>query len=294
MKRLAILFFGLLTAIALWSQTLGSDEVYHSQKETSELRNTAELEALNGIKNNTEPNFYWDDVNFIGIFALIVALASFIYAKVTYEAQKKTEGNTKKLSQEAQRNLLNELIRHLYRNFVITYTMYTKMKDIDFQGYPSEEHFIKLKVPMENIHLEAFYGEDEKFQYMHILYLNLRNYNIEVDVALNHIKNPNISIETKKEDFKTLEFKIFFLINKIRETIREVWGEKEEYDLDIRNALRISLSGKTNATDNIDVPGSEHFEHYPLKEFERSVFSELYNSEELNKVCEIFNNDVHE
>ena len=55
----------------------------------------------------------------------------------------KVQENTNRVSQDAQRKLLNDLLRHLYRNYVITYTMRTKMIDIKYKGGPSEEHFIK-------------------------------------------------------------------------------------------------------------------------------------------------------
>jgi hypothetical protein len=260
-----------------------------------------EYEAMTQIADNTRQNWLKDDWNVYGsltfalaAIAFIISVLSYLYTKRTYFAQIKTESNTKKLSQEAQRHLLNELLRHLYRNFVITYTMRTKMKDIKYKGYPSEEHFEKLKIPMENIHLEAFYGEDEKFQFMHVLYLNLRNYNEEVEVALKHIIDPVIKKQTKDEDFDTLEFKVSFLTEKIIDTIYEVWGENAEYKNDMRKAMNLSLSGKTNATKNIDVPNSDKFSALTLDALKNTSYTRLYSESELEKVLEIFNHDVHE
>ena len=213
---------------------------------------------------------------------------------VTLYAQWRTEDNTKKLSQEAQRHLLNELLRHLYRNYVITYTMRTKMKDIKYKGYPSEEHFEKLKIPMENIHLEAFYGEDKKFQLLHVLYLNLRNYNEEVEVALKHIIDPAIKKQTKDEDFDTLEYKVSYLTGRIIDTIYKVWGDNTEYRNDMRKAMELSLSGETNATKNIDVPNSGKFNALTLGALKKTSYTRLYSESELEKVLEIFNHDVHE
>ena len=269
---------------------------------------TNEYGAILQVEHNTRPHWYSDGWNLFGVLTFFLAIIAFAvswgsylytkwsyrYTKDTYFAQIKTEDNTRKLSQEAQRHLLNELLRHLYRNFVITYTMRTKMKDIKYKGYPSEEHFEKLKIPMENIHLEAFYGEDEKFQLMHVLYLNLRNYNEEVEVALKHIIDPVIKKQTKDEDFDTLEFKVSFLTEKIIDTIYEVWGENAEYKNDMRKAMNLSLSGKTNAIKNIDVPNSGKFSALTLDALKNTSYTRLYSESELEKVLEIFNHDVHE
>ena len=237
----------------------------------------------------------------VAILAFIVSGVSMYYAIITYKAQTRTEHNTqkaeentKRVSQEAQRKLLNELLRHLYRNYVITYTMRTKMIDINYEGYPSEEHFIKLKVPMENIHLDAFYGEDQKFQYMHVLYLNLRNYNDEIEVALKHIIDHDMAKETKDEDFDTLEFKVSYLTGRIIETIYQIWSESESIKREMLETMKISLEGVTNATENINADNTENFKRLTVQELMKTKYTLLYSGEQLNMFCNIFNHDVHE
>lgn len=198
------------------------------------------------------------------------------------------------MSLDAQRGLLNDFLRHLYRNYVVTYAMRTKMKDIDYKGYPSEEHFEKLKVPLEDIHLEAFYGDERNFRLMHVLYLHLRNYNEEIEVARNHMANPILTEETKEEDLATLEFKVSYLTGEIVDTICKVWGMSAKYKQEMRKSLALSLRGETNATDNIDVPGSNNFERMTPEVLKQTKYSLLYSDDELEKVCEIFNNDVWE
>lgn len=267
-----------------------------------------EFGAMLKIADNTSFDTKAQVAWWVAILALIVSGVSMYYAIITYQMQEKTELNTKKaeentkkaeqntkrVSQDAQRKLLNELLRHLYRNYVITYAMRTKMTDINYNGYPSEEHFEKLKIPMENIHLDAFYGEDQKFQDMHVLYLNLRNYNEEIDVALKHIVNPALKRETKDEDFDTLEFKVSYLTGRIADTISKIWGDDPKFKDEMRQAINISLSGTTNSTDNIDVPGSRNFEHLTLEKLKRSNYAKLYTNEELERFCEVFNHDVSE
>lgn len=244
------------------------------------------------IEDNTRQDLVRDGWNLYGFMAFVVAVASMCVSIFTYRAQKRTEDNTKKLSQDAQRRLLNELLRHLYRNYVITYTMRTKMKDMKYAGHPSEEHFEKLKIPMENIHLDVFYGEDEKFRLMHVLYLNLRNYNEEIEVALRHVCNSSLDRATKMEDFDTLEFKVAYLTGKIVATVKGIWGDDEQNIKDMRDAMALSLTGRTNATDNIDVPNSGRFVHAKVDDL--AFYSVLYDREELELLCDTFNSDVAE
>ena len=170
--------------------------------------------------NNTTFVFWWDGFN------ILIAVTALVFSVFTFWSQNKTSSNTQKLSRHTQRNLLLDLVRHLYRNLVITYTVKTKLEDIQYKGYPSEEHLIKLKVPMENIHLEAFYGNDRMYEVMHNLYLNLRNYNEEIDVACMHFKDTNLSEEVKKRDLDTLLFKPSYLTERILMTMYELWEIK--------------------------------------------------------------------
>lgn len=264
----------------------------------------AMLKIADNTAFDTKAQIAW----WVAIIALVVSAVSMYYAIITYRMQEKTEINTKKaeentkkaeqntkrVSQEAQRKLLNDLLRHLYRNYVITYTMRTKMADINYNGYPSEEHFEKLKIPMENIHLDAFYGEDQKFQDMHVLYLNMRNYNEEIDVALKHIVNPVLTRETKDEDFDTLEFKVSYLTGRIVDTIHRIWGNDSRFMEEMRQAINLSLSGTTNSTNNTDVPGSGDFTHLTIEQLKNTCYTKIYSDQELENFCKVFNNDVHE
>ena len=155
--------------------------------------------------------------------SLLVALWTFYYTKRTYKAQEETQYNTRKLDQEAQKFLLLDLLRHLYRNMVVSLTIERKMKAENFEVYPSEEHLVKLKIPMENIHLEVFYGEEDKYTKMHDLYLKLRNYNTEIDIICRHFMDRTIDAKTKQRDLDTLKFKCGFLSKSILDIFKNIW-----------------------------------------------------------------------
>ena len=270
-------------------------------------------ESLNHIQqytlataNNTTFEFWWDGFN------ILIAFTALVFSVFTFCSQNKTSRNTKKLSQHAQRNLLLDLVRHLYRNLVITYTVKTKLEDILYKGYPSEEHLIKLKVPMENIHLEAFYGNDRMYEVMHNLYLNLRNYNEEIDVACIHFKDTNLSEEVKKRDLDTLLFKPSFLTERILITMYELWEIKhissdfnqEGYRKriitllnnsktvqDAKNKILEAQHGNTNASYDISNTANSNFVPYSN---ENSSYGQiLFKGYEWTDFANSFNRDVY-
>lgn len=183
-------------------------------------------------------NFMKDGFNILAILSVAVAIITLLY-------QSKTSGNTTKLSLNAQHSLLVDMYRHLYRNFVVAYTIKTKMEEIGYNGYPSEEHMTKLKFPMENINLEAFYGNDKHYEIMHNLYLKMRNYNLEVDAIISHFTNPNISKEVKERDMNTLLMKPGFLTSQIVKTVAEIWNINANEEA-VEKIIEAQI-GKTNA-----------------------------------------------
>ena len=254
---------------------------------------------------NTTFEFWWDGFN------ILVAVVALLFSFFTYLSQKNTSDNTQKISQKTQRNLLLDLIRHLYRNFVITYAIKTKLEDINFEGYPSEEHLVKLKIPMENVHLEAFYGNGKRYEVMHNLYLNLRNYNYEIDVALMHFKDKSLSQDTKRRDLKTLLLKPSFLTKRILVTIYELWElnqvsddyNKDGYDkrietslegsktvMDAKNKILEAQEGKTNAMGNKVLATDYNFERYSD---ENNCYAKiLFTGQMLKQFFISFNKDV--
>jgi len=256
--------------------------------------------------NNTTFEFWWDGFN------ILIAVIALVFSVFTFWSQNKTSSNTQKLSQHAQRNLLLDLVRHLYRNLVITYTVKTKLENIQYKGYPSEEHLIKLKVPMENIHLEAFYGNDRMYEVMHNLYLNLRNYNEEIDVACTHFKDANLSEEVKKRDLDTLLFKPSYLTERILMTMYELWNTKhisedfnqEGYreriiellkDSDTVQAAKAKIleaqHGNSNASNDRENSADNNFVPYTN---EKSSYAQiLFRNYEWTNFVDAFNQDVY-
>ena len=242
----------------------------------------------------------------IAALALITSFAAMIYAKKTYKSQELTEkhtletqSNTQRISLETQKGLMIDLVRHLYRNLVVTYAIKTKLEHFGYDKYyPSEEHLLKLKVPVENIHPEAFY-DNKYYTEIDKLYLLLRNYNTEIDVALNHFLHQGMARDVKERDLGTLLFKPGLLVENIVNCLCKLYSEGDSPVLKEDNIYRESYDTICNAAKK-----NQHGEHgaaWPYEfvpyEDEKSrfitkLFVHMSSSNAANEFLEMFNADA--
>ena len=187
------------------------------QKDSAALVMSDEYGAILQVENNTRPHWYSDDWNLFGIITFIIALFSAIFTYVTYKAQKNTELHTTNAPIDVQLSTLKDLPRHFYRNLVCTCAMILKFKFGEKKGkvYPSEGNMRKLQTLPDDVVLPIDVDtdkEDNAYQHMHELRLLLRNYNVEVQVASEHVARQGIMEETMTQDFGNLLYKPLFLI----------------------------------------------------------------------------------
>lgn len=153
-----------------------------------------------------------DSVN-LGFWLAVLAL---IVGVITFIAQKKTEEHTTNAPIQVQQWKLKDLPRHFYRNLVCTCALILKYRaegeEKKRKLYPSESNLLKLQTMPDDIVLPIDIdkkkdAEHNAYKYMHELRLLLRNYNIEVEVASEHLTKKTISDESLKQDFDNLLFK---------------------------------------------------------------------------------------
>ena len=185
------------------------------QKDSAALVMSDEYGAILQVENNTRPHWYSDDWNLFGIITFIIALFSAIFTYVTYRAQKNTELHTTNAPIDVQLSTLKDLPRHFYRNLVCTMILKFKFGEKKGKVYPSEGNMRKLQTLPDDVVLPIDVDtdkEDNAYQHMHELRLLLRNYNVEVQVASEHVARQGIMEETLTQDFGNLLYKPLFLI----------------------------------------------------------------------------------
>lgn len=206
------------------------DRVWKEKKEhraKSEGENNENVPTQYGamlqIEKNTHQNWCSDDWNLFGICTAVIAVLSFIIAWITYNAQKKTEKHTTNAPIKVQLWNLKDLPRHFYRNLVCTCAICFRYQHDNGEGkrefYPSESNLHKLEVLPDDVVLpididDKEDAKDNYYKYMHELRLLFRNYNIEVGVASDHLKQQGISRKAIGQDFDNLLFKPVHLTRK--------------------------------------------------------------------------------
>lgn len=172
----------------------------------------------------------------VAVKSLRVAYFSLKYTKLSYEASKKTAENVMRITPDIQIAQFNDLIRHLYRDLVVTLAFSQKVLECLEKGeeqYPSEEHLLKLSVLAEEVCLENYNNDAFIYQKMHKLKILFRNYDAEIKTAMNHLetntKAGTITRATKENTLSTLIYRALYLIEQILEISDEMKKQKETY-----------------------------------------------------------------
>ena len=162
-------------------------------------------------------SFFWNDFNFYGIVATVLALFSLWYTFRAYRSQSLTESNTRNVSIEDQKSRFEDLARHEYRNLVVVLSTAVKYFSKANQSggqrleYPSESHILKLQAAPEDFVLDIGPQIAAIASEMRLL---LRNYNIEIGVAHDHLLRRTINSGVIEADYDNLIFKPLFLVSK--------------------------------------------------------------------------------
>lgn len=191
---------------------------------------------------NTAHDFYTSEWCLFGILTIVISVFTLIPLW--------TEFKKDRIDKECQYSLFKDIIRHLYRNKVCSIAMRMKynreIANSESLVHPSEEHYLKMELLPDDIHVEQFYRDDTKFAAMHHLALLLRNYNIEIEVAQKHIADQHIPAPTIKRDFSTLDLKPGLITNSLIGKMKEIWPSLDKW-MDI-----IRAEHKNNLKNNGD------------------------------------------
>lgn len=170
---------------------------------------------VTAVKGDVNGSFFWSNLNFYGIVGVVLALFSLLYTFRSYVSQSQTESNTRNVPIKDQINKFRDLTRHEYRNLVVVLTTAMKFfadgnaKDGMRKAYPSESHILKLQAAPEDFVLDINPQMAATVSEMRLL---LRNYNIEINVACNHLVRPAINDDAVYRDYDNLIFKPLFLV----------------------------------------------------------------------------------
>lgn len=232
----------------------------------------------------------WDWVACIaGVLSLFVAI-------MTAYFQFQTEGNTQKMSQGVQVSRLKGFYRHMYRNMVKIRAMQILVeREYENKKYrvPSAEHLLKLKLAEDDICEEAFYANSVVFEKLKELKLQVRNVNIEVDVADRYLSSKNASRDARKEILETLLMKQGDIAEEIRKILTVQFEEKgvcEHVKEVIVNSHKKNMDNNKDEKKHGKLTNRESYNEKECKMYK--LFNEAHHDEGDDDFFTIFNKDV--
>lgn len=250
MKKTFLIFAAMMlsifstSAISNSKESIGLDSLVENYTATSDsvIQRmdviTAKVKAVHAqMESDSEKNWFGCDIDlsnmWVAFFGLVIGIIGTWYGYRGFKESKRTADNVMRASLNVLEGQFNDLIRHLYRNLVCTLAFSQKTLEsvpngaeedkMKISQYPSEEHLLKLKILSEDaLRLEKYNNDPDIYQKMHELKLLFRNYDVEIDTTLIHLKNRNMKLSEVKNDLDTLVYKPLHLINKIREITDEM------------------------------------------------------------------------
>ncbi|MDE6310569.1 MAG: hypothetical protein K2L96_01970 [Muribaculaceae bacterium] len=114
---------------------------------------------------------------------------------------------------------------------MVLYALEARLRDRYNTHYPSEEHLQKLKLNEDVLYPESFIAHPDMCSSIQNLKLNLRNRNIEIDVIVEHLKDPSMPERIKARDVKMLKDGIEYTLKRTSELIRKIDREVISSDI---------------------------------------------------------------
>jgi len=154
----------------------------------------------------------------------------------------------KKLRKKQLLNILQDMSRHFWRNAVVLKTVRNMiLLPENSDKKPSEIHFIKLKNldPVSSIFFESdTLGSmsDKYLSKFHKLQLNIRNFDIEADIASKYINKPEYTKEGMLEYVDFLLYKMSYLTLGVEDIIKMIAKNQKN----IENMYNYMTDGRIN------------------------------------------------
>ena len=217
MKKYSVLIIVLLIVCGT---TFGSEDLsaqltplLHQYNTIQNKLDTIEyhIESINNHLDQVQQNTYPTQLSLTDNDEWGNLLLSFISAcgalLTFYELRRKHYKST--IRKKAQGELLKKTIQQLYFNKSIIQAIILKMEQIGWDKYyPSEEILLRLKVMPNDLLFEDFEDQSLTLLAGSELKFKIRNYNSDIDVFCQQMKDSHIPTNFKRRDLDAIDFKI--------------------------------------------------------------------------------------
>ena len=220
------------------------------------LLNEGHLRKIQEFTQETASNTafsFWREADFWEYIAIGLSVIAIFLAVITAIAQWKTERNTRMfLSMKTQvyESIFKSLLNDLYRIQCDILSLQIVLMEDDFQSYPTERYLKYMMIEFDNSNLDSFlvvfnkkYKSAAEEHYLKMQEINrlTHNYNVNIEMLMEHLKDSSIDINTKLLDFSIVNKSISFLSQEIIQTAQFIYGKNSDVGSSLLHYIKRAL-----------------------------------------------------
>lgn len=197
---------------------------------------------------------FWREADFWEYIAIGLSVIAIFLAVITAIAQWKTERNTRmSLSMKTQvyESIFKLLLNDLYRIQCDILSLQIVLMEDDFQSYPTERYLKYMMIEFDNSNLDSFLvvfnkkdksAAEEHYLKMQEINRLTHNYNVNIEMLMEHLKDSSIDINTKLLDFSIVNNSISFLSQEIIQTAQFIYGKNSDFGSSLLHYIKRALN----------------------------------------------------
>lgn len=233
---------------------------------TDSLLNEGHLRKIQEFTQETASNTafsFWREADFWEYMAIGLSVTAILLAIVTAIAQWKTERNTRmslSMKTRVYESIFKSLLNDLYRIQCDILSLQILLMEDNFQSYPTERYLKNMMIEFDDSNLDSFlvvfnkkYKSRAEEHYLKMQEINrlAQNYNVNIEMLMDHLKDSSIDINTKLCDFSIINNSISFLSRKIIQTAEFIYGKSSDVGPSLLHYVKRALEFYQSSEDHI-------------------------------------------
>lgn len=233
---------------------------------TDSLLNEGHLKKIQEFTQETAFNTtfsFWREADFWEYMAIGLSVIAILLAIVTAIAQWKTERNTRmslSMKTHVYESIFKSLLNDLYRIQCDILSLQIVLMEDNFLSYPTGRYLKCMMIKFDDSNLDSFlivfnekYKREAEEHYLKMQEINrlIQNYNVNVEMLMEHLKDSSIDTNTKSVDFSIIYNSIGFLSQEIIKTAKSIYGKNSDVGPSLLHYVKRVLDFYQSSEDHI-------------------------------------------
>lgn len=233
---------------------------------TDSLLNEGHLRKIQEFTQETASNTafsFWREADFWEYMAIGLSVIAILLAIITAIAQWKTERNTRMsltMKTQVYESIFKSLLNDLYRIQCDIVSLQIVLMEDNFLSYPTDRYLKCMMIKFDDSNLDSFlivfnekYMREAEEHYLKMQNINrlTHNYNVNVEMLMEHLKDSSIDTVTKLVDFSIIYNSIGFLSREIIQTAKSIYGKNSDVGPSLLHYVKRALDFYQSSEDHI-------------------------------------------